>query len=134
MQVENSGPVEVIAGWREIQGPGDVPGEKEKLGPVDEPQNISIPSGSMFAPHIEEETFGEQPLFSTTQRPMDFRRSMDFYRTSSGSGSANFDDLQAWFSTFKIYIGTHLTTQEQEQAIRLLYCWRDLFVEDMETL
>ena len=105
-----------------MAGPGDVPGKRENAGPEDVPGNISIPSRNILPPHIEEKTFGIQLLFPTTRRPLDFCRPRDFHQTSSMTESANFEDLQTWFNASKISIGTHLTTQEREKAIRLLFC------------
>ena len=95
-----------------MAGPGDVLGKRENVGPEDAPGNISIPSGNILPPHIEEKTFGIQPLFPITRRPLDFHRPRDFYQASSVTESANFKDLQTWFNASKISIGIYLTIQE----------------------
>ena len=93
---------------------------------MDEPGNKSIPSGSILPQHPEEEGFGEQPSCPTARRPIDFRRSWP--------EPIDPECLQAWLDQAKIGIGSQLTELEREQAIGLLYHWRDLFVEEMNDI
>ena len=134
LQDGDSEAVEIMAvrkgDWSRVVGPGDVPGEREKQGPVDESRNKLIPSESILPPHIEEKTFGEQPFFPTDRRPVDFRRPMDFHRKQAIGLLCCWRDLLSkiwklfkqpiWWSTLYQLILTSNRTKHGNRYIQLM--------------
>lgn len=87
---------------------------------------VTIPSGVTVQPGSEEECFGYQPTLFPTSRRVE-RRSWD---TSFHVGC----NQEEWVRLLGIQLGEHLSSVEREEAIRLLWIWRDVFVDRMEDL
>ena len=86
---------------------------------------MMIPSGHTVEPGPEELWFGTQTPFPTLRRPQ--RRLWDISFTVGA-------EHEFWATTLGIQVGPSLSHEERSQVLRLLWIWRDLFVERMEDL
>lgn len=85
----------------------------------------TIPSGALVKPGPEEEWFGCQQDFPTDRRVE--RREWDL---SIPVGK----EQEEWILRVGIKVGKELGPKEREQVLRLLWIWRDVFVDDMAQL
>ena len=74
----------------------------------------------------EEKVFGKVLQFPTARRPLNYRREL---KDKSEAAEA-----AAWFATRKITMGERLTKEEKEEAILLLYTWKDAFANELKDM
>jgi hypothetical protein len=72
-----------------------------------------------------EQAFGHNFGFPTTRRPIDYRRTLDC--------SVDSTVMEEWLEGSGITIGD-LPQSQRQQALQLLWTWRDIFCDNLETL
>jgi hypothetical protein len=73
-----------------------------------------------------EQAFGHNFGFPTTRRPIDYRRTLDC--------SVDSTVMEAWLGASGITVGSGLDPRQRNEALQLLWTWRDIFCDSLETL
>ena len=79
-----------------------------------------------FTEDENDEAFGSSTGSPPSRRPCNARRTID--KTTLNA------DVAAWFASSKLRVGSHLSEADRRQILRVLYTWRDIFLDDVRQL